>query len=71
MTFAVLIFTSASFWTSILAYCAFREPIFPVEIIGMVVCFAGMFAITLSGTTNAENEDEIEEADADADADVQ
>ena len=65
MTFTIIIFTSGSFWTSILAYCAFREPIFPIEIVGMVICFAGMVTITLSGTANADSEDEIEEADAD------
>ena len=65
MTFVMIIFTSGSFWTSILAYCAFREPILPVEIIGMVICFACMVTITLSGTANADKEDEIVETDSD------
>ena len=49
LTFAMVIFQSSSFWTSLLACCIFKEPLFMVEMIAMVVCFGGMVTITLSG----------------------
>ena len=48
LTTLMIIFQSSSFWISLLAFCMFREPLYLVEMLGMVVCFAGMVTITLS-----------------------
>ena len=39
---------------SILAYCAFKEPIYIIELLSMVCCFGGMVTITLSGAKSDE-----------------
>ena len=45
---------SSSFWTSILAFLTFKDPLLPVELIGMFVCFGGMVTLTLSGAKSSE-----------------
>ena len=66
LTFQMIIFQTASFWTSILAYFIFKEPLLPFEMIAMVICFSGMITITLSGSSAAA-EDDAEGQVADAD----
>ena len=52
----MIIAQTGTFWTSILAYCVFVEPIFPVEIIAMVICFAGTVTITMSSVNETSDE---------------
>lgn len=54
LSFTQIIFQTSSFWTSILACCVFAEPLYFVEMVGMVICFAGMVTITLSGQSGAD-----------------
>ena len=54
----MIIITSSSFWTSILAFLTFKDPLLPVELIGMVVCFGGMVTLTLSGAKSSEGSEE-------------
>ena len=42
----VMIFAQTSpFWTTIIAYFVLSEAVIHVEIIGMIICFAGVVAI--------------------------
>lgn len=49
----MIIFQTGTFWISLIAYFAFNEKIIPVEIIAMLICFAGMVTVTVSGSKNA------------------
>ena len=55
----MIIFQTGSFWTSILAWCIFKEPLYPIEMLAMVVCFAAMVTITLSGAKQATGDNEV------------
>ena len=35
------------FWVSIVAFFLLREPVIPLEILGMVICFTGVIVIAL------------------------
>ena len=61
LTFQMIIFQTGTFWISIIAFFAFNEKIIPVEIIAMLICFAGMVTVTVSGSKNA-NANETEGA---------
>jgi len=41
----VILFQTNPFFTSILSYFVNSEQIFPIELIGMLVCFAGVIVI--------------------------
>lgn len=60
LTFQIIVFQTGCFWTSILAWVVFRETLLPLEIIAMVVCFAGMVTITLSGANQAQQDSTAE-----------
>ena len=49
----MIIFQTGTFYISIIAYFAFNEKMIPCEVIAMLVCFAGMVTVTVSGTRNA------------------
>ena len=53
LTFQMIIFQTGTFWISIIAFFAFNEKIIPVEIIAMLICFAGMVTVTVTGSRNA------------------
>ena len=57
LTLQLIVFQTGTFWTSILAYCVFSEQMIPLEIVSMLVCFAGMVTITIAGAKNAKPED--------------
>ena len=38
---------TAPFWVSVVAFFILRERIFPLEILGMVICFTGVIVIAL------------------------
>lgn len=44
----VILFQTSPFWTSILSYHFNGEPIYRVEIFGMILCFIGVVIITTS-----------------------
>ena len=48
MTIHIILFQTNTFWISILGYFINKEPMLPVEIVGMVICFMAVVAITLS-----------------------
>ena len=48
ITITNIIFKTGSFWISILAFFFLNERISCVEIVGILLCFAGMVTITLS-----------------------
>ena len=49
----MIIFQTGTFYISIIAYFAFNEKMIPCEVIAMLICFAGMVTVTVSGTKNA------------------
>ena len=62
LTFQMIIFQTSTFWISILAYCFLNETMLPLEIISMVISFAAMVVITVTGAHNAsENEGNLAE----------
>ena len=60
----MIIFQTGTFYISIIAYFAFNEKMIPCEVIAMLVCFAGMVTVTVSGTKNAGGSSSGEVADA-------
>ena len=64
LTFQMIIFQTGTFYISIIAYFAFNEKMIPCEVIAMLVCFAGMVTVTVSGTKNAGGSSSGEVADA-------
>lgn len=44
----VIIFQTSPFWTSLLSYKFNNEPLYAVEIVGMILCFVGVCFITMS-----------------------
>ena len=46
-TLLVILFQTSPFWTSIMGYKYNNEPLYKVEIIGMILCFIAVVAITL------------------------
>jgi drug/metabolite transporter (DMT)-like permease len=48
LSLATVVVYLQPFWTSILAFFVNKESISPVEIVGMVICFAGVVGLTLS-----------------------
>lgn len=44
----VVIFQTSPFWTSILSYYINKEPIYPIELAGMLVCFLAVLTITFN-----------------------
>lgn len=57
LTYQIILFQTGTFWTSILAFCVFSEPIVRFEIIAMIICFAGMLTITLGSTMRASDDE--------------
>lgn len=53
LTFQMIIFQTSTFWISILAYCFLSETMLPLEIISMIISFAAMVVITVTGASNA------------------
>jgi len=53
MTYVVIIFQTAGFWASLLAFFFMKERLHVVEIVGLVICFTGVVAITLNGSKNS------------------
>ena len=43
----VILFQTSPFWTSILSYYYNGEPIYRVEILGMILCFVAVIIITM------------------------
>ena len=43
----VILYQTSPFWTSIMGYFLNGEPLYTVEIVGMVLCFVAIVAITL------------------------
>ena len=43
----VILFQTSPFWTSILSYYVNGEPIYRVEILGMILCFVAVIIITM------------------------
>lgn len=58
LTIQTVIFQTGTFWISILACFCFNEPIIPLELVAMLICFAAMFIITASSTTGDEENNE-------------
>ena len=54
MTIHIILFQTNTFWISILAYFVNSEPILPIEIIGMLICFLAVVSITLSSGTEEQ-----------------
>lgn len=46
-TLLVILFQTSPFWTSIMAYKYNGEPLYKVEVIGMILCFIAVVLITL------------------------
>ena len=44
----VILFQTSPFWTSVLSYFINGEPIYRIEILGMVLCFIAVIIITMS-----------------------
>ena len=49
ITVVLILFNTGSFWTSIIAYFTFGEPIYAIEIIAMIISFASLVTMTLCG----------------------
>ena len=64
LTFVIIIGQTFTFWVSLFGCCIFKEALHPLEIMGMVVCFACVVLITLQG---AQNEEESTDQAAGAD----
>ena len=47
-TLLVILFQTSPFWTSMMGYAFNGEPLYKVEIIGMLLCFGCVVAITLN-----------------------
>ena len=60
----MIIFQTGTFYISIIAYFAFNEKMIPCEVIAMLICFAGMVTVTVSGTRNASEDGSADAADA-------
>ena len=58
LTMQTVLFQTGTFWISILACVCFAEPIFPLELLSMLICFAAMVIITVSDTANSIEDDE-------------
>ena len=43
----VILFQTSPFWTSILSYFINGEPIYRIEILGMILCFVAVIVITM------------------------
>ena len=41
----VILFQTTPFWTSILSFFVNKEPIFPVDLVGMILCFVAVLII--------------------------
>ena len=41
----VILFQTTPFWTSVLSFFVNKEPIFPVDLVGMILCFVAVFII--------------------------
>ena len=54
----MILFQTGTFWTSILAFIVFAEPLIPLEVVAMIVCFACMVTMTLVGSNNASEADD-------------
>jgi drug/metabolite transporter (DMT)-like permease len=48
LSLSVVVVYLQPFWTSILAFFINKESISPIEIVGMIICFAGVVGLTLS-----------------------
>ena len=48
----MILFNTGSFWTSIIAYFTFGEPIYAIEIIAMIISFASLVTMTLKGASS-------------------
>jgi len=58
LTFVIIIVQTSGFWTSIMARCFFKEPLICLELVGMVICFAAVVTITLSGANSSNKSEE-------------
>lgn len=41
----VILFQTTPFWTSVLSFFVNKEPIFPVDLVGMILCFVAVLII--------------------------
>ena len=53
-TLLVILFQTSPFWTSILAYKFNNEPLYKVEVIGMILCFVAVVFITIDENDSKE-----------------
>ena len=44
----MILFQTNPFWITLLSFCINAEPIIPLEMVGMVICFAGVVVISLN-----------------------
>ena len=58
LTMQTVLFQTGTFWISILACVCFAEPIFPLELLSMLICFAAMVTMTVSSTAKSIEDDE-------------
>ena len=49
---------TATFWQSIIAYLILLEPIFPLEMLGMVLCFIAVVILAMEKNELGEDEEE-------------
>ena len=49
-----MLFQTGTFWISILACACFSEPIIPLELVAMVICFGMMITITVSSSSDGD-----------------
>ena len=54
-TLLVILFQTSPFWTSIMGYKFNGEPLYTVEIVGMVLCFIAVVFITLDEKEEGED----------------
>ena len=65
MTYVIIIFQTSGFWASLLARVLFAEPMTPLDIMGLVICFGCVVTITLAGTKDETSTGEaIQEKDS-------
>ena len=59
LTLQTVLFQTGTFWISILACACFAEPIIPLELLSMLICFGAMVTITVSSTASGETDEGI------------
>jgi len=58
LTIQTVLFQTGTFWISILACACFAEPIIPIELVAMIICFGAMVTITVASTSSDDEGEE-------------